>query len=271
MKESRSLNFLDAGRGPAVLLLHDALLTPVSWTAQVEGLARAGFRVIVPDLSACLGKKDLAAAAGAVAGLLKRLGIGRLAACGAGMGGSILLSLLEQIPQRLVGACFINTRPGPDDIQEKLKRAEIMAALTRDNDLPARHDLLKMLLGGREEFLSQAVRNAIGSHIRKCDKALLLDQLRALQARKNYVPLLDAIAVPTLIVSGRDDVICHPGYAALMESRLPNCSRVVKLEGGHLLQLEQAAAVTVLLIEFFRSIAPPQPRRIKAVHSLRAA
>lgn len=271
MNKSHVMDCLDTGRGRAVLLLHDALLAPDSWDDQIAQLEQADFRVIVPDLSGCAHTEDIATYADAVVSLLNRLGIGRVAACGTGMGGLVLFALLERISPRIVGAGFINTRPGPDDVQEKLKRAEIILDLEHGNDTRARGELLRMLFGGREKYLCRSVRKKIRDRISDCDRQLLLGQLKAMQARKNYLPLLSSFALPTLIISGRDDRICHPGYSEIMENQLSNCSESVTLDGGHLIQYEKAALVSAKLVAFLRALAPPQPARVRSLCSLRAA
>ena len=271
MNKNHVLDYLDIGRGRAVLLLHDALLAPDSWDDQIAQLEQADFRVIVPDLSGCAHTEDIAAYADAVVLLLNRLGIGRLAACGTGMGGLVLCALLERIPSRIVGAGFINTRPGPDDVQEKLKRAEIIEDLEHGSEARAREELLKMLFGGREKFLYSSARKSIIDRISNCDRQLLLGQLKAMQVRKNYAPLLSTIELPTLVMCGHDDKICHPGYAQIMENQLTNCFALVTLDAGHLVQYEKADQVSTELIVFLRTLAPPQPARVSSVCSLRAA
>lgn len=271
MNNNHVPDFLDTGSGRAVLLLHDVLLAPDSWNDQISQLEKAGFRVIVPDLSGCAHMEDIATYADAVVSLLKRLGIGRVAACGAGMGGLVLFALLERIPTRIVGAGFINTRPGPDDVQEKLKRAEIIKDLECGNEARARKELLKMLFGGREKYLCSSARKSIIDRISNCDRQLLLGQLKAMQSRKNYLPLLSAFTLPTLVISGSDDRICHPGYAEIMENQLPNCAESVRLDGGHLIQYEKAEQVSEKFISFLRTLAPPQPTRVRSLCSLRAA
>jgi pimeloyl-ACP methyl ester carboxylesterase len=41
---------LEAGEGPLVLLIHGFPELAISWTAQIEALAAAGFRVVAPDM-----------------------------------------------------------------------------------------------------------------------------------------------------------------------------------------------------------------------------
>jgi len=270
MNNISQLDYRDSGSGPAVVLLHDALMTPDSWDKQVPALLDAEFRIVIPDLSGLKGCEDLASFSCAIIALLDKLGIGRFAVCGVGMGGSISLALLEQYRHRIAGVCFINTRAGSDDVHEKLKRAQLLSELSRGNDLSAREDLLKMLLGGRERHLTHAIRQSIKKIVSDYDAAALIENLKAIQKRDNYMGLLKEVRLPTMSIYGKNDMICHPGYSHIMVSQLPNCFAEIGLEGGHLLQIEQAAAVTSELVNFLTHIVPRRSK-VKGGCSLMAA
>jgi pimeloyl-ACP methyl ester carboxylesterase len=270
MNNISQLNYQDSGSGPAVVLLHDALMTPDSWRQQVPALLDAEFRVIIPDLSSLNGCEDLTSFSCAIIALLDKLGIGRFAVCGIGMGGSISFALLEQYRHRIAGVCFINTRAGSDDVHEKLKRAQVLSELSSGNDHSAREDLLKMLLGGREKYLTHATRQNIKKTVSDYDTNALIENLKAIQKRDNYMSLLEDIQLPTMSIYGKHDMICHPGYSNIMVSQLPNCLAEIGLEGGHLLQIEQAAAVTSELVDFLTNIVPRR-RKGRGSCSLMAA
>ncbi len=270
MKTPTLLDYHDFGNGPTVVLLHDVLLTTDSWRNQVSCLLQEGFRVIVPNLSGLDGVGSVSTYSAAVITLLNRLGIGRFAVCGHGMGGSILLALLERYQRRITGACFISTRPGNDDIHEKYQREQIIASLVAENDLSVREELLTTLMGGREECFDESVRLMIREAAYDYTKDGLLYNLQAMQGRKNYVNILDNLDLPVLIVAGKDDLICHFGNAKIMANRISNCVGVINLDGGHLIQMEKSDQVNLQLVEFLLSIEPPC-RKVQPCCSLRAA
>lgn len=45
-----NLSILEAGQGPLVLLIHGFPELAISWTAQIEALAQAGYRAVAPDM-----------------------------------------------------------------------------------------------------------------------------------------------------------------------------------------------------------------------------
>ena len=264
------LKYQEFGNGPAVVLLHDTLLTPESWDYQIRPLLQEGFRVIVPNLSGIAGQGSVSAYSAAAITLLNRLGIGRFALCGLGMGGSIALDMLERYRQRISCACFINTRASTDDIHEKVKRAQVLSAMADADDVLIREELLDSVMGGREERFKESVRLKLRQAVYDYTKSGLLYNLQAMQERKNYMSLLETLDLPVLLVSGADDLICHAGYGEIMAKRLPNCVENFSLSGGHLLQIEKAEAVNSKLIKFLLSIAP-QCRKGQPLCSLRAA
>ncbi len=270
MSTTNILKFNEFGNGPAVVLLHDTLLTPESWNCQVQPLLQEGFRVIVPTLTGLSGEGSVTAYSAAVITLLNRLGVGRFALCGLGMGGAIALAMLERCQQRITGACFINTRASNDDIHEKVKRAQVISSVGAEDDTFIRDELLDSLMGGREERFKESVRLELRQSVYDYDKSGLLYNLQAMQGRKSYVSLLDKLNLPVLIVSGTDDLICHTGYAEIMANSLPNCVENFSLSGGHLVHIEKAEAVNSKLVKFLLSIAP-QCRSGQPLCALRAA
>lgn len=255
MKRAGLLEYQDYGHGPAVVLIHDAILTGESWHKQVEPLITAGFRVIIPELNGLVGKVSLGAYSSAIITLLNRLGLGRFAVCGMGMGGSIIQAMLASCGSRITGACFINTRPGGDDVHEKLKRAQVIELLSTEAD-QIREELLTALMGDREESFTAAVREQIRAEVFNYSISGLQYNLEAMQGRENYIKFLQQLDLPVLIVAGSDDNLCHSGYAKLLADLFVDCRDIISLEGGHLIQLEAADAVNSALVEFLQGIVP---------------
>ncbi|KUI38704.1 alpha/beta hydrolase [Mycobacterium sp. IS-1496] len=65
----------------------------------------------------------------------------------------------------------------------------------------------------------------------------------------------DRIAVPTLIVEGERDKLLPPGWAAEIAGQIPGARSAVVPAAGHCPQIEQPAAVTELLFEFFADVS----------------
>jgi pimeloyl-ACP methyl ester carboxylesterase len=88
----RDLDHVDAGEGPAVLLLHGAERTPSMWR-DLQSLLSSRFRTIAPDLTGLDGAET------AVRGLIDTLGLERVAVVGHGSGGATALRLAAADPR----------------------------------------------------------------------------------------------------------------------------------------------------------------------------
>jgi pimeloyl-ACP methyl ester carboxylesterase len=251
------LTFEDQGRGPSVVLLHDSFLGADCWHAQIPPLIQAGFRVIRPDFSRDEETSgDIGRFSDKIISLLNYLGIGRAAVCGMGMGGTILFDLLERYSARVVGACFIATRPVTDDIHETARRAELISGLERGEGLSVRNELLKMLVPDRGMNHAESFKQAVLDIANRSSDHAILNGLQALSRRKDYTRLLHHLKLPTLVIGGEQDAICHPGHTEILACKLPSCALSINLNAGHLIPLEQPDRFNTLLLDFLLQISP---------------
>jgi pimeloyl-ACP methyl ester carboxylesterase len=256
MQNKNAIPFKDIGQGPALVLIHDLPLTAEIWNEQVEPLQRAGFRVILPDFSQCREYTTIAEYSHSILRLLNRVGVRRFAACGMGMGGAILFDLVERHPERIAGACFISTRPVQDDVQERARRSELINQLMKNEGEIAREQLVSMLFAGRERQLPVDLVNSVRRMVNNYDRDALINGLKAMINRRDYTQLLTNLQLPTMVVGGEHDSICHPHHVGIMAGKLPRCLGSDKLDGGHLLSLELPQELSRRLVDFFRRIAP---------------
>jgi 3-oxoadipate enol-lactonase len=64
------------------------------------------------------------------------------------------------------------------------------------------------------------------------------------------IDVLERLTMPALVVAGERDV---PGFLAMTDilaSRLPSAERVLVADAGHMVNMEQPAAVTALVLDF---------------------
>jgi len=256
MQNKTTLPFQDVGQGPAVVLIHDLPLAAEIWNEQIEPLQRAGFRIILPDFSQCREHQTITDYSHSILRLLNRLGLRRFAACGMGMGGAILFDLLERHPERIAGACFISTRPVQDDVQERARRGELINDLMNNGGQDARNQLVNMLFAGREQQLSEHLMTSVRQMVDNYDRDALINGLKAMINRRDYTQLLATLQMPTMVVGGEHDNICHPHHVTIMADKLLRCLGSDKLDGGHLLSLELPQELSRKLVGFFRRIAP---------------
>lgn len=250
------LNYLEAGKGPAIVLLHDSGLGPECWQAQLAPLIKAGLRVIIPDFATLQQVATLEDHSRALILLLNRLGIGRALMCGLGFGGTILLHLLTDFEARVAGACFVATRPVADDIAEAARRAELLAALQRQQDQRVRQNLTETFIESRESYFSEPQRLKIQQMIDTCSNASLISGLQAMARRRDYTEILPRLKLPSLVIGGEFDLLCHPGHTHIMAARLRDCRQAENLPAGHLIPMEQTRAFNQRLLDFVQQLLP---------------
>ena len=129
------LAYDEAGKGPAVLLIHGFPLCRKMWEPQMQALADAGFRAVLPDLRG-FGESEAGAKTGStdllahdLIALLDHLGIEKAVVGGMSMGGYVMLNLLTRYPERFSGACFIVTRADADDETARGKRNHLISEI----------------------------------------------------------------------------------------------------------------------------------------------
>ena len=263
----------DFGQGPAVLFIHDFPLNRKMWQQQTEAVVDAGFRVIIPDLRG-FGNSELKTDSCEITtysqdilGLLNFLGIGRAVICGLSMGGYILFDLLENHPHRVAGACLVSTRPVADDIHERAKRSEILDSLSKGLNDDVRDDLYNMLITGHEENMSKACKNEILILTQDVSPKALSTAILAIAKRKDYTFQLQGMKTPTLIIGAEHDKITHPQHTEIMARHLPNCYKSIKLNCGHLVNMEKAQAFNTHLVDFLNKLNPQPKDVVQMVHA----
>jgi len=104
------IHYYEAGdeHGPTIILIHGFISSNLIWSGTLLPLARAGFRVIAPDLPGYGYSEKPAGAeytigsqAEAVVALMNRLGIGRAIVAGASYGGAVAAMMALDNPERV--------------------------------------------------------------------------------------------------------------------------------------------------------------------------
>ena len=125
-----TLRYVEAGRGPLVLLLHGFPDYSYGWRYQLPALAAAGFRAVAPDLRGYnrsskprgVSAYDLPVLAADVAALIPALGERRAAALvGHDWGGVIAWHVAERRPELLERLVILNA-PHPAAFARELRR-----------------------------------------------------------------------------------------------------------------------------------------------------
>lgn len=267
------MNFVEAGRGPVLLLVHGIAGSFESWESVVRPLA-AEHTVIAPDLpghgasAPAAGDYSLAALAAGLRDLLFTLGHDRATLVGHSLGGGIAMQFAYHFPEAterlvLVSSGGLGPEVSPVLRAATLPGADLFIAATATPGRIAGAALARGLasVGLRPNADLAEVARAYASLADRGRRAAFLATLRGVVgADGQTVAAADRLylaeGVPTLIVWGeRDPIIpvthAHDAHRLITGSRLELFAGV-----GHMPQLE-APQRFVEVLESFLAQAPP--------------
>ena len=248
-----------SGDGPAVVLVHGFGLDMRMWEPQAGPLA-ARFRVVRYDCRGfgASGPFDPAVPythAGDLVALLDHLGIDDAVVAGLSFGGRVALQAALADPPRIRGLALLDAVL--DGVPWDPESARAL-------DEVARRVQAGGVLAGREAWLAHPLFAAA------CERPDLGARLAVMVAgypgqhwlgqdphRQTRPPIdvLEGVAVPTLVVVGERDVPGFREMSAVLARRIPGAVYRVVADAGHMVNMEQPAAVNEMLTRFVRDIS----------------
>jgi pimeloyl-ACP methyl ester carboxylesterase len=260
----------DVGAGSPVVLLHGLACGKRMWFHQSRAL-RHRFRVIAYDqrghgeTDAPADAADYSAAhlARDLVGVLDALKIERAAVVGFSLGGGPALALAASKPERVSRLVLADVGAGADDPVKIESIARQWGALIAQGKV----DELVCEMLRSELFKVYAKRNARRrDHMAALIRATPIDGLRftlseVLAKRKSLFRLtgpLKSLHVPTLVLVGEYDYVCSKA-ARLLAQTIPNASLKIIPGSGHMCPLEQPAAFSAALMDFFSEAGSYRP------------
>ncbi len=242
---------------PAIVLLHGLLFDGGMWRGQVEPLSALG-RVVVID-GPGHGKSEPAPRfmledhADALAEAFADLGIRRAVVVGLSWGGMIGLRLALQHPAKVAALAVLDSSAEAETFANRVKHRAFLA-MHRRVGMPYamfKKEMAPLLFGPRTlaerpELAEAAYRRAMGFERAGFARAVLAVAVH----RKNVLPALGRIGVPTLVMCGDEDRSTPLERSEAIARAIPR-ARLVSLAGlGHMCPLEDPVAVNEHLVPF---------------------
>lgn len=246
--------------GDAAIVLWPSLLFDGGmWREQVEPLSALG-RVISFDPPGH-GKSEvpppfsLEDNADAVLDAFGELRVDRAIFVGLSWGGMVAMRMALQHPSRIRALALFDTSAEPEERARAVKY-RVFVSFGRRLGLPpalVATQIVPLLFAERTrrerpELIERFVRAANGFPREGTARATLAVSVH----RKDILPRIDAIRVPTLVACGEEDRATPPANSEHIAARIAG-SRLAFIRGaGHVSPLEQPKAVNELLVPFVR-------------------
>jgi len=171
----------------------------------------------------------------------------RFALAGLSMGGYLALEIARVAPERLTRVALIDTTPLPDSSERTAMRQKTIERAERGEFEAFYGEMLLPRLIHTDRLTDAALVATVRGMAMSLGPKVFVQQTRAVMGRQNYVPVLPGISCPTVVVCGKQDVICPVDDHRLMADTIPGAKFVVIDECGHLASIERPHAVTSVL------------------------
>ncbi|WP_422366681.1 alpha/beta fold hydrolase [Pelagibius sp.] len=170
----------------------------------------------------------------------------RFSLAGLSMGGYVALELMARAPERVDRLALIDTKARGDSAEQTSRRRGLIELAEKGQFKGVTPRLLPLFI--HEDRLEDEVLTAIVTGMaERVGKDAFISQQRAIMTRRDHFETLAGIAVPTLILCGRQDVLTPLSEHEDMAAAIPNSELMVVEDCGHLATLERPEAVTAAL------------------------
>lgn len=255
-----TLAYSDRGNGLPLVLIHGFPLCRKMWQPQSEALAKAGCRVITPDLRG-FGESGLTAGtvsmdnyADDIVALMDHLGIDKAVVGGMSMGGYVLLNLLERYPERIAAPIFIVTKAGADDEAGKARRTALAEACRIEGIMPVEEAFRGILFAPETHSDKPELVDDVISWVCTTEPGAAEAGLIAMRERKDYVAQLGSISQPALVIGADQDQAIPLENSRLIAAGIPDAALCILHGGGHMVNLEQPVGFNEAILEFLAEL-----------------
>jgi pimeloyl-ACP methyl ester carboxylesterase len=247
------------GNGPPVVLLHPFPCHREFWNPIAPALS-SRYRLIAPDLrghgDSELGEGPalMAKHAQDVASVMDAAGAGKAVLVGCSIGGYVLFEFWRRFRPRVSALVICNSRPQPDSTEARANRLKVASEVLELGAEQFFQTMIPKLMG--RTTLSTRPDLVDGAH-RMMQKMSPIDislVQRGMAERPDSVGDLKTISVPTLIVTGEEDILSTLADGELMRQSIAGSQLKVIPKAGHYAPWEQPEAVGPVLRQFLDSV-----------------
>ncbi len=247
------------GDGPSIILLHPFPANHEFWLPVAEALATR-YRVILPDLrghgesDAGEGPATMQKHAADIALVMDDAEVGRAPLVGVSVGGYILFEFWRRHRGRIKALGLFNTKAPADSPDVRGGRLKVANEVLEYGTEQFFQSMIPRLLGSTtRETRPDLVEGALRM-MRKMSPEDVAQVQRGMAERPDSIDTLKTIDVPTLIVTGDEDILTGSNEAELLRRYIPNSQMRVIPKAGHYSAWEQPEESGKLLRHFLDGV-----------------
>src|SRR5260370_1290483 len=226
------------GDGPPVVLLHPFPVNHEFWLPVAEAL-RTRYRVILPDLRGHgesgigEGPATMEKHAADIARVMDDADVGRAPLVGVSIGGYALFEFWRKYRGRVAALGLCNTKAPADTSDARAGRLQAANDVLARGAEPFFESMIpKVLAKTTREMRPDLVDGALRM-MRQMSPEDVAQVQRGMAARPDSVETLKTINVPTLLVTGHEDVMTGVNEAKLMRQHINSSQLRVIPKAGH--------------------------------------
>lgn len=217
------------------------------WAGLLPALA-SRHRVFVSDVHTRFDTLPAMAAA-----LLDELPPGQHLLAGCSMGGMVALHATLQAPERIAALALLGTSARADTPELVALRRQACVLFEQGRVAEVLQANVALAFHPRNAADAAQVQ-AYLALVERAGAAQLVRQNQAVLARPDLRPRLAAITCPTLVLVGEADMLTPPEHAREIAAAIPSAVLDTVAGAGHMLTLEQPAAVARRLLAWMAAL-----------------
>jgi len=239
-----------------IVFVHGHPFNRSMWKYQ-SGYFSTTHRLIIPDLrgygeSECAGPKTLLdEMALDISHLLDELHIDQAVFCGLSMGGQIVLDFYRLFPGKVKAMIIADSDARAETPESYSRRLQLAETILRDGMKQHTDLTLHQYIAGTSRTQAAMVAHLYEMmSTTRAEGAAAAHRGRA--ERRDHLPILPSIRIPTLIIVGEDDYFTPLPVASLMKGAIPNADLVCIPACGHLPNMEAPELFNQALHSFLK-------------------